>query len=477
MNARAYTLASTGSESALDLALAPALTPNGLDETPSFFHGFATAPRVVAQGLLTLADIAATRYFQPVPSEMRDPVLTAHGDRLRAEVFSADNGVYARFDLLGTGLDGGEIATGTTNVDIGPDMRRVLANVASTELFHLNVGNDGLLAATPSDAHSERPVRMPDRWVRALGNAAELHTALEPRFTVPAAQARAFIAALPPATGLGRDGWLTQTPSGIKVATRKQGNAVFVSGLNRLSALKRLLTQAQALTVYGTSPKGEPNTVDTPQHEGGSAFELELPHARMLITLTPNASRGYSGEGALLASLATPDVQEHAATLSALLSFDPRIDVAALSNAAALSPSDTQEALAVLAASGRVGWDLREQVYFHRELPDNPERVDRDNPRLVRARSILTQPGGVQRDHERWIVNAGSSTHMVRETTQGLSCTCVWFARHGTSRGPCAHALAVELSEHTQSAADSNAAPNMLTRPSRERHAEGQQPT
>lgn len=450
MNARAYTLASTGSESALNLALAPALTQKGFDETPSFFHGFATAPRAVAQGLLTLADIAATRYFQPVPSEMRDPVLTAHGDRLRAEVFSADNGVYARFDLLGTGLDGGDIATGTTNVDIGPDMRRVLANVTSTELLHLNVGDDGLHAATPSDAQTERPVRMPDRWVRALGNAAELHTALEPRFTVPAAQSRAFIAALPPATGLGRDGWLTQTASGIKIAARQQGNAVFVSGLNRLAALKRLLTQVQALTVYGVSQSGEANATEAHQHVGGSAFELELPHARLLITLTPSVSRGYSGEGALLSSLATPEVQEHAATLSALLSFDPLIDIEALSSAAALTPGDTREALAVLAASGRVGWDIREQAYFHRELPDNPERIDRDNPRLVRARSILEHPGGVQQDHERWIVNAGSSTHMVRETAHGFSCTCVWFARHGTSRGPCAHALAVELSRHAE---------------------------
>lgn len=442
MAARGYTIASTGSETALNLALAPALTPHGLDRTPSFFHGFATAPRVVAQGLLTLADIAATRYFQPVPSEMRDPVLTAHGDRLRAEVFSADNGVYARFDLLGTGLDGGEIAAGTTNVDIGPDMRRVLANVTSTELLHLDIGNEGLHAATPSDAHIERPVRMPDRWVRALGNAAELHTELEPRFTVPAAQARAFIAALPPATGLGRDGWLTQAPSGINVASRKRPGSVYVNGLNRLAALKRLLTQVQSLTVYGP----DPHTVSAAQ-AGGSAFEVELPHARLLITLTEQASRGYSGEGALLTSLATPDVQEHAALLSALLAFDAHIDVEALSSAAAINQADTREALAVLAASGRVGWDLRERVYFHRELPDNPERIDRDNPRLVRARSILAQPGGVQRDHERWIVNAGSSTHMVRETAQGLSCTCVWFARHATSRGPCAHALAVQLSE------------------------------
>lgn len=38
---------------------------------------------------MTLADITASRYFQFTPSNMRDPVLTAQGDRLRAEVCSA----------------------------------------------------------------------------------------------------------------------------------------------------------------------------------------------------------------------------------------------------------------------------------------------------------------------------------------------------------------------------------------------------
>lgn len=440
MSARGYATESEATDTSLSLALAPALTPEGLTASPSFFHGFATEPRAVAQGLVTLADITATRYFQPIPTTMRDPVLTAHGDRLRAEVFSADNSVYARLDLLPAGLDGGEISYGTTNVDIGTTMRRTLAAITRNDLLHLDVGTNGFTASTPDASAVERPVTMPDRWVRALGNAAELHASLVARFTITAAPARALVASLPPATGSGRDGWLTPTPTGIRVSPRASPDAVHVSGLHRLSGLKRLLTQLRSLTVYGPADGSA----------GGAAVEVEIPGARLLIALTENATRGYSGEGALLASLASSDVLDNAALLSALLSFDPHIDIDRLAADAALAPVDTREALAVLAASGRVGWDMRDQAFFHRELPDDPDRIDGDNPRLVRARRIV-DAAGVRRTADTWTVEAATSAHIVRATTAGYACTCVWYARHGSSRGPCAHVLAVMIAEGTAS--------------------------
>ncbi len=416
------------------LALAPALTPAGVDPAPMFFRGFATEPRSLALGLVTLADITATRYFMPRPTTARDPVLTAHGDRLRAEVFSADNSVYARLDLLADGVDGGDIGFGTTNVDIGPTMRQALSAITTNDLLHLEIGAHGLTAATPERDATEHPVQMPDRWVRAFGNASELHATLTPAFTISAAQARTFLASLP--VGAGKDGWLTAVPTGMRVAPRATPGAVFVSGLHRLGGLKRLVTVVRSLTVYGP-----------PDGAGPAAVELEVAGARLLVALTDNASRGYSGEGSLLVSLAAPDALENAETLSALLSFDPVIDVDRLARDADLATTDVRDALAVLAASGRVGWDPREQAHFHRELPDDPDRVDRDNPRLARAQRLVQTPGGVRRDGDAWIVDAGTSTHTVRETADGHSCTCVWAMRHGSGRGPCAHILAVMLTK------------------------------
>lgn len=84
---RSFTSASALDSTGLTLELAPALTPEGFTEAPEFFSGFAAQPLVLARGLLVLADVAQTRYFQPTPSGMRDPICTANGDRMRFEAF------------------------------------------------------------------------------------------------------------------------------------------------------------------------------------------------------------------------------------------------------------------------------------------------------------------------------------------------------------------------------------------------------
>ena len=93
---RSFPSASILDDTGLTLELAPALTPKGLTEAPEFFSGFAAQPLVLARGLLVLADVAQTRYFQPSPSGMRDPICTANGDRMRFEAFSACNTVGVR---------------------------------------------------------------------------------------------------------------------------------------------------------------------------------------------------------------------------------------------------------------------------------------------------------------------------------------------------------------------------------------------
>lgn len=431
---------STASSERLSLALAPALTPEGPVADPSFFHGFATEPQTIARGLLALADITATRYFKYTPTTQRDPVLTAHGDRLRAEVFSACNSVYARLDLLASGMDGGEVAHGTTNVDIGMATRRALATIGRNELLHLDVGRGGLSFATPEAVARERPVEMPARWIPALGNVAEMHRGLGPRLALDKTGARALLTSIPAATGSASTCWLTPGAGGIRLAQRRTGGAVHVQGLHRLSALKRLLPQVNGLTVYGPAD-GEP---------GATAFEVELPHARLLLGLTAEAWRGFSGEGSLLGALADPAVAEHAALVSALLSFEPAIDVERLRRESGLSAVEVESGLAVLAGSGRVGWDLNAGAHFHRELPDDPGRVARDNPRVGAARRLVAQ-ALVERGlgHGEWLVHAGTpsepATYTVREVDGALRCTCTWQLTGGDDRGPCKHALAVQI--------------------------------
>lgn len=70
---RTFSRETTLVDDRLTLALAPGLEPDGLNASPSFFHGFATHPQVLARGLVTLADITATRYYNFTPMAERDP--------------------------------------------------------------------------------------------------------------------------------------------------------------------------------------------------------------------------------------------------------------------------------------------------------------------------------------------------------------------------------------------------------------------
>lgn len=435
MTRRTFAHPSRLGDDGLVLGLAPALTPAGLDPDPSFCHGFAAYPQVLARGLVTLADVTATRYLRPSPSNMRDPVLTAHGDRLRAECFSACTTVYARLDLLPDAFDSGTVGHGTTNVDIGASTRTALTHVGRDRLLHLDVGRHGLTVASPEDTHVERPVQMPGRWVRALGNVAELHRGLPRALEVGAAGARAFLAALPAATGDGRNGWLVASRGSVRVAPRATAGGVHVAGLHRLSAAKRLLTHITGLAVHGTA---EP---------GPAVVELTLPGARLVLGLTDEAWRGHSGEGSLLSALAGATVAEDADLVAAQLAFEPVVDVPHLARGAALDEARVRAALAVLAADGRIGWDAHDDAWFHRELPHDPARVEKDNPRLVGARRLVTD-GAVTPDGDAWAVRRrtgdGPDYRVTRDAGAGR-CTCPWYLRHGTGRGPCAHVLAVDI--------------------------------
>lgn len=445
---REFTTVSVLHQGNLALALAPALTPKGLEQNPLFFSGRIKKPLILARGLLLLADIAATRYFQYQPVVLRDPVLSAQGDRLRAECFSACNGVYARMDLLQDALDG-EIAYGTTNVDIGLELRKSLMQVGQEDALHLQIGDDGLRAfhtAKEKDAFSkltklvrERPVEMPDRWIRALGNCVEIHKSMQRVFELKGMPAKQFIASLPPATGKEQAGWLSYSRSGAKLSLVKSKDSVYISGLHRLSALKRVMGDAEEIAFY--APKdGE---------KGPVLLELKLPGAKLALSLTAQSYQAYSGEGALLEHLAKQEILEHADSVASLLQFESKIDCGQLARNLQLSGSEMESALSVLAVSGKLGYDVEEGSYFHRELPDEPERVLKDNPRLIGARKLLDKVSDL--GDGLWIVKSEDLEYRVRyrreEALQEAKCSCAWYLRHQNGRGPCKHILAVKLKD------------------------------
>ena len=136
--------------------------------------------------------------------------------------------------------------------------------------------------------------------------------------------------------------------------------------------------------------------------------------------------------------------------VSPLLAFDARIDAGMLSADTGLSSSRVDAALALLAGSGRVGWDPNERAHFHRELPDEHTQVVHANPRLLAARTIV-ENGHVHPHDGDWIVESGGHEYFVRLGKDGDTlgsaavCHCYWYVAHAGNRGPCKHILAAIL--------------------------------
>lgn len=422
----------------LTLATSGGRTAQGPAEHPVFFSGFLGHPEQAAAALLGVAKVARTRFYKPpgmVAAILRsaDPVVTSNRDRLRFESFSACCGVYARFDALPGSLDGTVTDTGTTNVDFNPPMRDALARIGDAEPLHLAVGEHVELR-TLDDTVTEKKVPLPERWLKGFAEVQLAAASVDTAFEVSGADARAFLRSLG-SSGSRRPVWVVPAARGLRVTTRPSADGVSLSGFDRLKPLVPMLRFARTLRGYSG-----------PQDPQGSigVWELTMDDARFVLTLSPESSRGFSGEGGVLWDLADDDAADDADLIAALLAFEPRIDVAYLAAQSGLSSQRVTRALGRLGAAGRVGFDAAEGAYFHRELPYDADRLAAMHPRLRDAHALVAADA-VRWDGEAAYVRSGDTAHVVRKTSDGPTCTCPWFAKYRGGRGPCKHVLAADL--------------------------------
>ena len=149
----------------------------------------------------------------------------------------------------------------------------------------------------------------------------------------------------------------------------------------------------------------------------------------------------------MLQALSNPSVAENADMLSVLLSFEPRIEVPVMSARSGLNDTQVRDALALLASSGQVGFDMQAGEYFHRPLPVQADALQAMHPRLVSAQKLIDS-GAVWDD--------GDGTYRVQSRDTFYTVTPAEKNRRipvylpvvgeipGT-RGPCKHVLAVSI--------------------------------
>src|SRR5262245_59310068 len=99
-----------------------------------------------------------------------DPVITVHPDQVAFEVFSKDEGSYARLAFDRSAFDvQGEPVCGTTNIDFSQYLFESLQQMRSYRATRLHVGREEVKVATAGGTEVlEKKIRVPDSWVRGF---------------------------------------------------------------------------------------------------------------------------------------------------------------------------------------------------------------------------------------------------------------------------------------------------------------------
>ncbi|WP_411734476.1 SWIM zinc finger family protein [Paeniglutamicibacter sp.] len=422
---------------------------------PYFYSGFPTNPMTVAAALLAVARVARTRYYVPpgmLAAILRaaDPIITSTPEGLRFESFSACCGVHARLDIPSTSLDTDFVASGVTNIDVNPPLRQALAGLRNGEPLHLAIGEADVRVRTLDAELTEEKVELPRRWLKGLCEVQASGAGMKLRHELGPEEARRFIGSLPRTSSTRTVMWATRAARSLRLASRPGPGSVSLAGPERLLALEPLLRFSTGLRAYGPD-------IDAGSLPAASCWVLDMPGARLSVTLSPEKSRGFSGEGGTLNPLSSAAAPPDALLLDAALAFDSTIDVQELGRRTGLQAPAVADALAVLATSGQVGFDVAAGTYFHRPLPFDTGSMLGLHPRLAGAqrlvsldavRPLAASPSEPQAgpDGRSFTVHSGGNGYVVRQRDGGAdSCSCPWFATHRDGRGPCKHILAARI--------------------------------
>jgi hypothetical protein len=431
-----YQSASTLREGQLTLATSGGVTEAGPAQHPCFFRGFLSDPGPAAQALLVTAAVARATYALARPVNL-DPVVTSNTDRLRFESFSGCCGVHARTDILPAGLGNEPATSGTTNVDFNPDMRAALAGaVATASPLLLRVGQDEVTVTTDTMHVTERKVKLPPRWLKGFGEVQALNSTMRQVAELDRVQAARFLSALPRTAR--RPLWVTQANQALTMAAAPSRGAACIADPQRLMELRPLLRFTRALRVY--APDADKTSLPLP-----SAWELDLGTVRFTLTLSPDVFRGFSGEGALLESLAADAASADEDLIGVLLAWEPVVNARSLVAGSGLSAERVRVTLSRLAASGRLGYDLNAAGFFHRELPFAVDETA--HPRLGGARALVAAHAVTRTEDGAVVGEAGTGHRVTFGGAAGAEdqCTCPWWGKYRGTRGPCKHVLAARI--------------------------------
>lgn len=425
----------TKSKGVSSLVLAHQTEIEAVNNIPCFFWGSLTDPYVTAKCWSTIAKVVRSS-FGPVPPSLRDPIVSAGTERIRFEGFSSCNGVYVRLDMKPEAIDGEFIANGTTNVDFNEPMLNALNGIQKNEKVTLAVGQQDMQVVTASAKVTEKKVTLPMRWIKGLTSVQLYLADMDLKFELNKIQTIQLFQTLPKGSVKG-DFFITKRAGKFMFSTLTTENSVRIGGIHRLRLLEGILAIVDKIFIYESADRET------------CAVVCEFGKMQLLMAFSPDAYRGFSGEGKALEHMTENVPIEWIYGLNSLLKSNETFDSTLLSIEHDIDFGTMDQLTSSLSSMGLLGYDIMTRSHFYRQLPFKTDRILTLNPRLKNAKKLIENSDVTIVEKRNGYVEAnikGSGVvHKVILDQNGYRCTCEWFTTYQGKRGICKHVLALKM--------------------------------
>jgi hypothetical protein len=418
-----------------------------------------------------------------------DPVVTVHPDQVFFEVFSKDEGTYAKLSVDRAALAAeGDVACGTTNIDFSQTLFDGIQQMRSYRRTRLLIGRDAVTLATPDATTAgqvlEKRISVPDSWLRGFLQVQSAAALPLDTFAVAPidlynllrhlrlhadkkGKRRGIRIELVPGESprIVLEPWETVLQLTAEPYRGRAAKVVRVWGRRRLMLLRRLLPYVDRVEV-SLLGSGLP-----------SFWVFRAGDVTLTLGLTGFTAANWSQavQFDLLLPRAAPQSQQ-AKALDAVVKHLSKVYFASANEIGAATKLTGPVLFETLQAGcqyGRLMYDLAAGVYRLRPLTDAPldlARLEYRSKAERIARDLLVRRGAVKIASENRIAAVGLEIvgrvtvdedkreyrpQMVLADEGQVTkaeCTCTFFRTQGLKNGPCPHLVALRLCHADQEA-------------------------
>lgn len=406
-----------------------------------------------------------------------DPVVTVHPDALMFEVFSKDEGTYAKLDIDWSAVDlEGDLECGTTSIDYSKALFDGVQRLRSYRESRLSIGRQAVALATKGEEEVvEKNIQVPDTWLRGFLQVQSAATLPRTVFQIAAIDLYNVLRQLrmqrdqkkggrgirielspgePPRLVL--EPWETVINTGAGKYTGRVPGVIRIWGRRRLMLLQRMLPLVDTIDIHVLG-SGLP-----------SFYVLRAGAFTMTLGLSGFTASNWAQAVSfdlLLPRGATDRAKQLLGDIANYLQDKWRASAAEIAKALGKEPKDVLQALQLGCQHGQIMYDLARDIYRLRPLVGAELNLDRLQFRNKRERvahdllagdhvSIVSENRihGVGLELTGKVVVAADKREyrpVIRLDDDGrvrkAECTCNFYRKHKLKEGPCAHLIALRL--------------------------------